>query len=58
MSATTSARSAPRAPARVWKIISSIVTGNGGVVAEHHHAGESPTRTRSTPAASASRALG
>ena len=58
MSATTSARSAPRVTARVSMSISSIVAGTVDECPSTVIAAESPTRIRSIPAASASRPLG
>ena len=55
MSATTSGRRAPRVTARVSTSISSIVAGTVESWPSTVIAAESPTRIRSTPAASASR---
>src|SRR5690242_7030886 len=58
MSATTNARDVPRTTARVKTSISSIVTGTVDAPPSTVVPAESPTSTTSTPAASASRALG
>ncbi len=58
MSAITSGRFAPRATHWVMKRISSSVTGTVDSRPWTTMPDESPTRIRSTPAASASRALG
>ena len=55
MSAITSGRRAPRVTARVSTIISSIVAGTVESCPRTVIAAESPTRTRSAPASSASR---
>ena len=58
MSATTRARATPRVTAPVSMSISSTVTGTVESWPRTVIAAESPTRTTSTPAASASRPLG
>ena len=58
MSATTSGRFAPRETHCVMNRISSSVTGTVDSRPCTTMPDESPTRIRSTPAASASRALG
>jgi hypothetical protein len=58
MSAITSGRCAPRVTARVSITISSIDAGTVESWPSTTIAAESPTRMRSTPAASASRPLG
>ena len=58
MSAITSGRRAPRVTARVSMSISSIVAGTVESCPSMVIAAESPTRTRSAPASSASRPPG